>query len=645
MNIILCLLVSSVAVFSNPDFEDASKYGKVNDHVEIGRFGYNGNGGVRIRPGKRYTYVAPTKGAVRFERGRRYVFSADICDFGDSTSQIAVEAYDRKTKKYAHGFWGMTGTKLEGGWTHYDSYFIPKVEPEEVEYRFIVHTALSRRNGADPSDPNTYTHADNLAVKEAAAEWELGIVWPTHFKLFNDCGRIRVCSNFIGEFFQKGAKPEYEFALEKNDGAKISAPKVVSPATKAFSVNFGKLDYEGAAKLIVKLKDREKTLGKRVFDLVITPTYKPKKGEVFIAEDGRAFVDGKPFMPIGFYTSLADLQKHTLEDAETQMNEIRSMGFNLIMDYSTYKLGSKEQRAAFFDVCRKTGLRVLADDFSFRSGKELRNPKSHVYARAKELTTYPAVIGFYTMDEASPDKIPALMETRRCLNEIAPGHIVNTCNIFSPYTFLMTADVAGGDKYPIDVGDHRDLKAMEDYCRDLEATTMCGWHAPQAYNWANSRPEARDNPEKYRTMGREMAENEMLSVALFYASYGVKGFIFYSWFDIHRCPIPEWIPKRKANARAVAAALCELEPFIMSSHRYEEVDHIDVKGSHRILCWRDDNDRRCITIVGIRRDNECSFRLPSSFGKFESRCGRTKFENGKWTFKGIEFSCDILVQK
>ena len=134
-------------------------------------------------------------------------------------------------------------------------------------------------------------------------------------------------------------------------------------------------------------------------------------------------------------------------------------------------------------------------------------------------------------NQALTDKIPALTETRRRLNEIAPGHIVNTCNIFSPYTFLMTADVAGGDKYPVDVGSNRNLCSMEAYCRDLEATTMCGWHAPQAYNWANSRNEAKNCPEKYRTMGREITENEMLSVALLYASYGVKGFT-----TIHFCP-------------------------------------------------------------------------------------------------------------
>ena len=113
MSLIFNALIASIAAFTNPDFEDSSKYGKVNDHVEIGRFGYNGNGGVRIYPKKRYSYVVPLKDGVRFEKGKRYVFSADVCNFGDSTSQIAVEAYNKKTKKYAHGFWGMGAETAE----------------------------------------------------------------------------------------------------------------------------------------------------------------------------------------------------------------------------------------------------------------------------------------------------------------------------------------------------------------------------------------------------------------------------------------------------------------------------------------------------------------------------------------------------
>lgn len=641
MAVLSVLAFQCPAVFENPDFEDSAKYGKVNDHVEIGRFGYNGNGGVRIRPGKRYTYVAPLKKGVRFEKGKRYVFSADICNFGDSTSQIAVEAFDKKTGKYSHGFWGMTAKKLDGGWTHYDSFFIPKVEPEEVDYHFIVYTALSRRHGADPDDPGTYTQADNLAVAEAAPVWELGIVWPTHFKVFKEHGRVRLCSNFVGDFFAEGAEPVYELALVKPDGGQLSAATVSKIESKAFTAVFGRLDYEGPATLAVKLQDRGKTLSEKKIEVVVAPEYKPKKGEVTVAEDGRAFVDGKPFMPIGFYTSLADIKKHPLDDALAQLKEIRAMGFNLIMDYSTYKLGSAAKRKAFYDICAEADIRVLADDFSFRSAAALADPQSAPSKRARELAGYPAVIGFYTMDEASPDRIPALTEVRRRLNAIAPGHIVNTCNIFSPYSYLMTADIAGGDKYPIDVGE-RDLSGMEAYCRDLEATTMCGWHAPQAYNWANSRPDARDNPAKYRTMGREANENEMLSVALLYASYGVKGFIFYSWFDIHRCPIPEWIERRKTAILGVSKALGDLEPFIMSGIAYEELKREDVKGSHRILIWKDGRGRSRVTIVGIKRDNECSFRLPPSCGKLKSRCGRTVCRDGVWTFKGPEFSCDIL---
>ena len=43
-------VVAAMSVFVNPDFEDSSKYGVQNKCVEIGRFGYNGNGGVKISP-------------------------------------------------------------------------------------------------------------------------------------------------------------------------------------------------------------------------------------------------------------------------------------------------------------------------------------------------------------------------------------------------------------------------------------------------------------------------------------------------------------------------------------------------------------------------------------------------------------------
>ena len=47
-------------------------------------------------------------------------------------------------------------------------------------------------------------------------------------------------------------------------------------------------------------------------------------------------------------------------------------------------------------------------------------------------------------------------------------------------------------------------------------------------------------------------------------------------------------------------------------------------------------------VVGLEGDNEAAFALPKEFGQLKSQCGKTVCENGKWTFKGKEFSCDIL---
>ena len=636
-------VLAAMSVFVNPDFEDSSKHGVQNKCVEIGRFGYNGNGGVKISPGKRYVYVAPLKDGVRFEKGRRYVFGADIRKNGGCTGQIAVEAFDKKTGKYAHGFWGSKLTRLDGGWIHCDSEFVPKAEPEEVDYHFIVYAALDRNSKLPEGDPENYVCADNLSVADAAPVWEFGVVWPTHFKVFSEKGRVRVCSNFIGPFFGKDAKPTYEMTLVKPDGAALARATVENPKAEAFTAEFGRLAYEGPATLVTVLKDGAAVRATNRLDLTVAPTYKPKKGEVFVAEDGRAFVDGKPFMPIGFYSNFADRRKYkSVEQALEQMKEMRSMGFDTIMDYHTYSLNTPAARAAFYGACEKAGLRVLVDDFSHESVKTLPDPEGDRRKRLRELIGYPAVIGFYTMDEGNPERIPALIAVRRILNAEAPGHIVNTCNIFSPYTFLMTADIAGGDKYPIEAGENRDMASMEEYCRKLESTTMCGWHAPQCFNWADYNRDARDSAELYDKLGREPMENEMLSVALLYASYGVKGFLFYAWFNLPRGPFPEREAPRKERAKNVAKALRDMEPFIMSGVPYRPLAHKDLKGSHRVVAWSDGKGGWRVTVVGIRCDNECEFTLPPEYGQLKSRCGLTKFENGKWVFKGREFSCDIL---
>ena len=241
--------------------------------------------------------------------------------------------------------------------------------------------------------------------------------------------------------------------------------------------------------------------------------------------------------------------KYTAEDVAAHFAKLRRAGFNLIMDYATYKLGRPEDRARFYGLCATNGIRVIADDFA----ELMRKPETIETGRQKvrDLLRYPAIIGWYTMDEASPDKIPVLTRIRR--------------------------------------------------------------------------------------EGREPTENEMLSVALLYAAWGVKGFLFYSYFDLYKCPIPEWIPRRWEAIVNVAAALRSLEPFIMSGDAIRQVAHTDVKGSHRIVVLSDGKGRHRVLVIGLTRNNEATFTLPAEYGKLSSRCG-----NGIWHFEGPEFTCDTL---
>ena len=80
----------------------------------------------------------------------------------------------------------------------------------------------------------------------------------------------------------------------------------------------------------------------------------------------------------------------------------------------------------------------------------------------------------------------------------------------------------------------------------------------------------------------------------------------------------------------------------MSGVPYRPLAHKDLKGSHRVVAWSNGKGGWRVTVVGIRCDNKCEFTLPPEYGQLKSRCGLTKFENGKWVFKGREFSCDIL---
>ena len=640
-----------IDAFVNPDFEDSAFHGSLDKHTEAGRgFGYNGNGGAHVSGFMRHSFVLPVKKGLRLSKGRRYVFSLDVKNNSrnsDVIEQIAFEVYDAKTGKYDHGYWGRTEQDIGGGWHRETLSFVPKrdLSAEADSLRFILFVQVDpRRNPPIKHNPAEHTvDCDNARLAEDAPVWHFFNTWPTHNRVHSETGRVRAYSAFVGKFLPDGARPTYRLSLKTQDG-RVVASAEADERDGVVEAVFGPLKHEGPALLCAELLDCGNRLGERVREVTVGPAYRPKKGEAVIDEKGRVMVDGRPFMAVGLYTNFADHRKHKPEELEAHFRKMHDAGFNFMIDYGTYLLNTKERRGRYYGLCEKYGIRVLADDFA---GLQQRtNEIATCSEKAKALAAYPAVIGWYTMDEASEDKIPVLERIRRALNKATPGHLVLTCNIMAPAPYLGTADVQGGDKYPIDAGKDGKPATLADAEAYMAKCAACrpaaAWHAPQAVNWANYRRGAMQDRETYLKSGREPEENEMLSVALAYASHGVTGFTFYSYFDVFRGPFPEWYDLRWKKLCGVVAAMKSLEPFIMSGHGVRELKHQDRRDRTRVVALSDGKGDHRILVIGLGADHEAVIELAQKSRRFSSRCGNTVFTNGKYIFKGKEFTCDIL---
>ena len=627
--------------FENHAFEDVSKFGKIGDKIELGKFGYNGNGGMRERPfGKKLIWKLPFKG--RLEKGRRYVFSADVRPHGKIHFQTCCDVWQKSPRKYAFGAYGPKSTPLGDGWLHQEIEFIAKDDPENLEYTFMVF-AMSHKDAA-PDDPEVYVDVDNIAIRLDAPKWYFCNTWPTHNKVYSENARVRCNSTFWGKFLDDGADAVYAFRLLAADGRELAKRVERADEKGNVTADFGVIGYDGPATLSVTLYDKHAklNLGTRTLALAVAKTPDRTKG-LFVQENGVVLKDGKPFMPLGFYADLAYRNRYTRDQLEAALKRIAEAGFDSIIDYGTYTLPKGKARDAYYGLCEKYGVNVLVDDFKITRFNDVDAKMPRFRERAEDLARYPAVMGFYNMDESPESAVEPLSKIRRMLNEVAPSHMVYICNIMRAAPYLPIADIQGGDSYPITkkkphsmLSTHRRVKAMHD----------CGaaaiWFAPQAYNWAEMVRGAMDDAELFKKSGREPEENEMLAVALLNASDGATGFFFYSYMDIFRCPVKEWIPLRWERVCRVGKVLRALEPFIMSGSPIVDVPHVDAKDETRVVAMTDGKGAWRVIVVGLGEKHETRFSLPAEYGSLKGRYGFTIREGDEYVFKSKEYSCDLL---
>ena len=614
----------SIDAFKNAGFEDVSKFHAEKDGVEIANgLGYSTSGGLRLFPAKgkkgkkRYDFKTDFKP----EAGKRYKFGFSYRPHGKVFAHCFWESYGNG--KHIQGSWNVTEEDLAEGWKRKWVTFVPKSNSAERNvFATIVLAADAESRVCSSMDE--YVEFDDVFIEEDEPVWLFTNVWPTHNYVFSDNPRVRFYSGYSGEVMPKGSKPAFKVELLSENG-NILASREVRGVDGSFTVNFGNnINYKGRGKIRAAVSDSAtgKICARKEIDVKVLPTVKPGPGGTFVTENGLALLDGKPFMPLGFFASFG--RTRDIEKFRKAMAEWKEAGANLLLEYWFFTWGDKYYKDVF-KILEANDIKLMLNVTGWHHRKDLLYTEHRDII--KKFMREPSLFGYYLTDEAPMTLIPYVYKMRRMINEVDPDHPTWECNLFDPAAYLKISDCYGADNYPIALNS-KGLEAMD---RDMSKWAVCrpsvAWLCPQCFNKANYRPGARTDKKLYDVNGVEPTEEGMLSVALLQASWGARGFIFYMWDDLFRGPYPERYEIRKQAMLRNIRKLRALEPFIMSGEMIEVLSHKDIKGRTRIVKMSDGKGAWRVIVIGLGVDNEATFTLPD---------GRAH------TFKGGEFSCEIL---
>ena len=620
--------VKALDAFGDPEFEGrGTPCFKAKDGVSVvPGCGFNGSAGLRVRPPLGGKARVDFKCNVVPQPGRKYVFSILRRRNENGFAHVVWSCHD-KAGRDVKANWNMKKKVLPAGWEQIEVEVAPPVGKEIAYHSFFTIVQATGVTAEKKNNPNAYVDFDLIGLREDVPEWMVCNTWPVRNLVYNDVGRVRFHSSFVGDVVPPESHIRYRVELLAADGGTIGDQAARADAAGVFTVDFGPLEYSGPATLRVSLADDTHRTMAGVKNIPVTVEKRPaaKPDTISVGEDGRCFMNGRPFMPVGFFTSFGKGNLYTRETTETRLREMHENGFNCITEYWPAKWD--KPGSGYYELCASNGISVL-----YNLNQIYHNATDEGIAkfcdRAKRLAAeHRAIVGWYAFDEVTKDWAPFLEKFRRALGEAVPDKVSWYVNIHEPEPMLPCGDIQGGDIYPIKAGEGS-LEPMDRYvAKCMACRPASAWHCPQSMNWGNYSHELRENRERYLKEAREPTENEYLSVALLYASHGVKGFIFYHFQDIFSGPVPELYEKRWEAMKSVGRTLRSLEPFIMGGRPIKEIPHKDVKGRTRVVQMTDEFDRSVVLAIGLKADNECTFTLPD---------GRER------TFRGKDFSCEVI---
>ena len=250
---------------------------------------------------------------------------------------------------------------------------------------------------------------------------------------------MRFRSSFVGEVVPPGSRVRYRVELLAADGGRIGDLALRADANGVFTADFGPLAYSGPATLKVSLADdtRRTVAGEKTIPVTVERRPEEKPDTISVREDGLCFMNGRPFMPVGFFTSFGKGNLGSRGTTELRLREMRENGFNCIAERWPAKWD--KPGGGYYELCASNGISVL-----------------------------------YSLNQTCHD----------ATGEAASGKVSWCVNIHEPGPMPPCGDIQGGDIYPIDVGE-RDLEQMDRYvARRMACRPAAAWYCPQSLSEA-----------------------------------------------------------------------------------------------------------------------------------------------------------------
>ena len=474
--------------------------------------GVNGNRGLVWECAHTNIYAFPTQ-RIELKPGRRYRISAQVktnirkIGSGSYGAGVFLEWFDKDGK----GLGSCYPPRARGSndWVTIEN--VTK-KPIDGDVAYGVVGAFVHKGCVG------YAAFDDIEVTEYAVK-PLGGLHSSAYRDTAKDGRITFFAPlFVDTNGFRSADWKVEFRYLAADGARRAVaaesvtPEFVSLSLDVAELAMGRQRVEcGVSSADGRTRDSAELEFTRVEEL-------PKR-KVYVDSRRRLIVDGKPFFPLGLYSSVL----------RPPVVSAYSKGpFNCVMPYHSPNLQQ-------LDDCEAHGIKVIYAVNKTYAG--WRSAPKGVKTEADEIRwiegrmafakDHPAMLAWYLADELAVSYVPRLAKRRAWLAERDPDHptFACYCRFDQMREYLPTVDIFGTDIYPVP---NKALRTVADVTRVTDDGLFRArslWQVPQAFSWAETHTSLAGG-------ARFPTRAEMRSMCWQMVAAGANGLIGYC---LHQC--------------------------------------------------------------------------------------------------------------